>query len=245
MCLLIVLAGLDAEFPILVAGNRDERRDRPSAPPGLFVGDDARMLSPRDREAGGTWLAVSARGEFAGITNLAGAPRPERARSRGHLPHLALDAGGLDAAIGAIEREVERREYAGFQLVLCDGRRAVAAVWDGTRLERVETGDGIVVVTNEHRPGQLALPGLAAARRPGLTIADRLAALAAILLDTGDVSGHRVLKTGGEYGTVSSSLIAVHRSDPSALVWRYAAGSPDRVRYRDYGNLGRRLIPAR
>ena len=30
-------------------------------------------------------------------------------------------------------------------------------------------------------------------------------------------------------------------NDPRALVWRYAAGAPDEVEYRNYGNLARRL----
>src|SRR5688572_23652124 len=102
MCLLIVLRGLDRSHPVAVAANRDERRDRRAAPPGLFVGARRTMLSPRDREAGGTWLAVSAAGTFAGITNVAGAPAVPGAPTRGDLPHIALDAAGdgtdLDAA---------------------------------------------------------------------------------------------------------------------------------------------------
>jgi len=47
---------------------------------------------------------------------------------------------------------------------------------------------------------------------------------------------------GDGYGTVSSSLIAVPAQDPLALVWRYAAGPPDVTDYKNYGNLGRRLL---
>jgi len=41
---------------------------------------------------------------------------------------------------------------------------------------------------------------------------------------------------------VSSSLIAIPRGDLRELVWRYAAGAPDEVPYRNYGNLARRLV---
>ena len=101
---------------------------------------------------------------------------------------------------------------------------------------------GAVVITNEHRPGELVLPGLERALEPGLDLEGRLDALAVLLLDTGDSSGHRVLKTGGEYGTVSSSLIAIRPGSPRDLVWRYAPGSPDETDYRSYGNLARRLV---
>src|SRR5688572_16712076 len=126
MCLLIVLRGLDATHPVVVAANRDERRDRKASPPGLFVGARRRLLSPRDREAGGTWLAVSEAGTFAGITNVAGAPPVPGAPTRGDLPHVALDAAGdgadLDAAVAAVRDEVRARPRSGFQLVLANAQ---------------------------------------------------------------------------------------------------------------------------
>ena len=59
---------------------------------------------------------------------------------------------------------------------------------------------------DEHAPGQLTIPGLDAARAPGLSADQRLDALAPLLLDEGERSGHRILKKGAEYGTVSSAL---------------------------------------
>jgi hypothetical protein len=38
-------------------------------------------------------------------------------------------------------------------------------------------------------------------------------------------------------------LLAVPAGDPGQLVWRYAAGPPDVTEFRNYGNLGRRLLP--
>ena len=37
-------------------------------------------------------------------------------------------------------------------------------------------------------------------------------------------------------------LVAVPASDPLQMLWRYAAGPPDTSEYRNYGNLGRRLL---
>lgn len=240
MCLLIVLTGCDGEQPLLVAANRDEDRTRLASPPGLFVGARHRMLSPRDRRAGGTWLAVADHGLFAGLTNVAGTPPIAGAPSRGHLPHLALDEDDLDAAEAAVRAAVAARAHAAFQLVLADARAIRVLRHEGGVFERTVASD-VVVVSNEHRVGTLALPGLEAVRRSGLDAQQRLERLAPLLLDEGSVSGHRILKTGGAYGTVSSSLIAVG-ADPRGLVWRYAAGAPDAVAYREYGNLGRRLL---
>lgn len=241
MCLLIVLAGFDDDYPILVAGNRDELRDRPASPPGLFMGERRRLLSPRDGRAGGTWMAVNDAGLFAGLTNLSGGHERADAPTRGLLPHLALDADDLVGAVDAVVREVESSSYNGFQLVVSDGQEIAVLVHDG-ETTREERPGAVAVLSNEHRLGDLELSALQGALVPDLGFERRLEVLRPILCDRGDVSGHRILKKGGDYGTVSSCLIAVHRDDPEALVWRYAPGPPDETEYRNYGNLGRRLV---
>src|SRR5215831_9857145 len=170
MCLLVVVRGRFASHPILVAANRDERLDRRSAPPGLWVGRRLRVVSPRDREAGGTWLGVNERGVFAGLTNLAGVPVPAGASSRGELVHLALDEQDLEAGAAAVAAAAAARPFGGFQLALCDGARTVVLRQSGRGLERglerVDWRDDVLVITNLHGPGELQLRGLADALAP-------------------------------------------------------------------------------
>ena len=105
-----------------------------------------------------------------------------------------------------------------------------------------DTDDTVVVVSNEHQLGQLVLPGVDRALVDGLSAAKRLDRLRPLLLDEGDVSGHRILKKNdGDHGTVSSSLIAVPREDITRLIWLYAPGPPDQHDYRSYGDLAGRL----
>ena len=244
MCLLIVVRGLFGTHPILVAANRDERTDRKSAPPGLWVGQRRRVLSPRDRQAGGTWLAVGEHALFAGLTNISRVPPPQGAASRGELPHLALDAEDFDAGERAVQAAVAARPYGGFQLVMASAQRTLVLRHAGGALERIEWRDPVLVITNEHAPGELSLRGLDAALRPAADAVQQLEQLRPLLLDRGDGGGHPVLKHGDSYGTVSSSLIAVPQSSQHPLLWRYAAGSPDRAPFQSYGNLQRRLHDA-
>jgi len=243
MCILIVLRGLHREHPIVVGANRDERTDRKAAPPGLWIGKQSRMLSPRDREAGGTWLAVNDRGWFAGITNVAGVPKVPDAPSRGHLPHLALDQADLDTAVAAVRRLVAEHPHSGFQLVLCDGTRTLVLRNDRGELRVIDWADPVLVVTNEHAPGEFVPRLLSAVLAPQPDAAQRLETLRPLLADRGGHGHHAVCKRGDGYGTVSSSLLAVPASDPERLVWRYAPGPPDATAYRNYGNLGRLLRP--
>jgi len=207
----------------------------------LFVGQRHRILSPRDQQAAGTWLAVNDVGMFAGLTNLRGGDELADAPSRGRLPHLALDQGSLESALHAVVVEIENQPYHPFQLVVSDGRTAEVLAHDSGELDRRQVAGGVAVVSNEHRLGELTLDQLDAALAGEISAEERLAALQPILLDPGGAGRHPILKKGEQYGTVSSSLIAVPRADPSSLIWRYAPGPPDTTPYRNYGNLGRRL----
>lgn len=242
MCLLITITDIDDDYAIFVASNRDEDRARKAAPPGLWVGEHRRVLCPRDRRAGGTWMGVNDRGMFAGLTNLAGVPKRDGATTRGVLPHLALDQDDVDGAVGAVIDAVADGVFDGFQLLVTDGATTRVLVHRDGHLDDHEFSGGAVVLSNEHRVGELGVPGIEGACAEGLTVDERLDRLRPVLLDEGEHSGHRILKKGGAYGTVSSALIAVPRDDSRRLVWRFAAGPPDETPYRDYGNLGRRLV---
>jgi hypothetical protein len=252
MCSLIVLAGFDPDYPLFVAANRDEFLDRRSAPPGLRVGARRRRLAPRDLQAGGTWIGVDEDGRFAALTNLAGEPTVEGAPTRGRLVDAALEAeDGVDGAIAAVVAEITPGRDNGFQLLVSDGRRTRVVVHpsragaEGLESHEFAEVPHVVAISNEHRPGTLDLGELVApATAAGLSVDERLDRLEPVLRHPGDEGIlHRVLKVGDRrYGTVSGSLLAVPARDPRDLRWRFAAGAPGTVAWKNYGNLGRRLV---
>ena len=68
MCTLALYFNVFGELPLLVAANRDEHFDRPSAPPAEIAGDP-RIVAGRDLRVGGTWLGVNEHGLLVGILN--------------------------------------------------------------------------------------------------------------------------------------------------------------------------------
>jgi uncharacterized protein with NRDE domain len=98
MCVVAIALQAHPEWQLIVAGNRDEYHDRPSAP--LAVWDDGSgIVAGRDMVSGGSWMGVSSAGRFAVVTNIRNAdgPDPEK-RSRGALvadwlQHSALPKG--------------------------------------------------------------------------------------------------------------------------------------------------------
>jgi uncharacterized protein with NRDE domain len=69
MCLILVAWQVHPDYPLVVAANRDEFYQRPSAAAARWS-EDPRVLAGRDLEAGGTWLGVRDDGRFAAVTNV-------------------------------------------------------------------------------------------------------------------------------------------------------------------------------
>ena len=84
MCLILVAWRRHADFPLVVAANRDEFHARPASA-AAFWKDHPAILGGRDLQAQGTWLGVSRSGKFASVTNYRGAQDPNAAESRGAL----------------------------------------------------------------------------------------------------------------------------------------------------------------
>ena len=91
MCLLLVAIDEDPRFPFVVAANRDEHYDRPTAP-ACFWRHSAGLLAGRDLRDGGTWLGITRSGRFAALTNVREPIRKlDGAPSRGSLVRSYLE----------------------------------------------------------------------------------------------------------------------------------------------------------
>lgn len=85
MCLIFVAYKYNPLYELVIAANRDEFYDRPSAA-AEFWKDAPFVLGGRDLMAGGTWLGITKKGRFAAITNYREpGHHKEGAPSRGHL----------------------------------------------------------------------------------------------------------------------------------------------------------------
>ncbi|ELZ40074.1 hypothetical protein C463_16267 [Halorubrum californiense DSM 19288] len=151
MCTLTLAWRAFGDAPVALAATRDEALDRPSEPPAVRGGTDddggVRYVAPRDAEAGGTWIGVSEGGLVVAVTNRWLDADRDGDRSRGLLVRDCLTAASAEAAVKSVERELDERAYAGFNLVLADDRAAFLLMYDGglvvTRLD-----PGVHVVGN-------------------------------------------------------------------------------------------------
>ncbi len=142
MCTLTVVAGAADSWRLVM--NRDERRTRgPASAPVVRAVAGARVLAPRDGDAGGSWIvADEARRIWCVLNGDRVAAEWREAGdepSRGELPFLLLEAG---AVVGRdVEAELRRRLAAGrlrqrpFQLVLAERADALTRLaFDGAAI---------------------------------------------------------------------------------------------------------------
>ena len=119
MCLILLAIDQHPDYPWIIAANRDEFRQRPTAPLAWWS-DHPQILAGRDLTAGGTWMGVTRQGRFAAVTNYRDArcvyPRgPSRgALVSGFLTGMMAPAAYLDRVAAQGQR------YDGFNLVLGD-----------------------------------------------------------------------------------------------------------------------------
>ena len=85
MCLIIFSYDMHPLYRLILAANRDEYYNRPTAPLS-FWDDEPGILAGRDLKGNGTWLGVTRTGRIAAITNFRETGfQIENAPSRGHL----------------------------------------------------------------------------------------------------------------------------------------------------------------
>ena len=145
MCLILFAYRTHPDRSLVVAANRDEFYARPTCPAHWWEGQAiAGIFGGRDREAHGTWLAVSRDGRLAAVTNWTedkSAPKPPG--SRGDLPRGFL-TGTRPARDFIASIDLDR--YAGFNLIAYDG---TDLVYTSNRTGEVRVlGAGVYGLTN-------------------------------------------------------------------------------------------------
>jgi len=119
MCLILFAWRVHEKFPLILAANRDEFTERPSAP-AAFWDDAPDILAGRDLKRGGTWFGITRTGRLAAVTNYRDpASLKQDAPSRGELVSDYL-RGREKPEIYLRRIEPSATRYNGFSLLVGD-----------------------------------------------------------------------------------------------------------------------------
>jgi uncharacterized protein with NRDE domain len=117
MCLILLAHDAHPRYRLVVAANRDELYDRPTAPAGWWE-DAPEVLGGRDLRGGGSWLGMTRSGRWAAVTNYRDRSAERKdAPSRGDLVGDFLRGGDSPAEYLARLRR-RAADYNGFNLLV-------------------------------------------------------------------------------------------------------------------------------
>ncbi len=244
MCLILIALDSHPDYSLVVAANRDEFYDRPSAV-AAFWADSPWILGGRDLRAGGTWLGIDRLGRFAAVTNYRqGQRKPTAPRSRGHLVSDYLTTG-IDARSHVERVQHDAALYSGFNLIAGDARELFYFSNREGRARALDPGiyglsnhlldTAWPKVTSSKNALNALLTGGVSELVPNLfaLLSDRRQAADPSLLQTGvGLAWERLLSSAfiasSDYGTRSSTVVLVGRDGDVVFVERNfgANGTP-------------------
>jgi uncharacterized protein with NRDE domain len=142
VCTLALYFRMWEAYPLIVAANRDEHYDRPSAPPAL-LNTRPQIIAGRDLRANGTWLGVNDYGLIAGILNRRSDSRQQASSEKRSRGLLCMDL--LNFASGRAAQEFLQEHkvpYNPFTLLFADRQEAYISYNDEQRIiiQKLEKG---------------------------------------------------------------------------------------------------------
>ena len=236
MCLVLLAYRLSPDWPLLLAANRDEYYERPTAAASFWEEHPA-VLGGRDLQKHGTWLGVTRAGRFAAVTNFRqGLAQKKNAPSRGTLVSGFL-AGTQTPQDYLHCVQQHASQYDGFNLIAGNINEIYYCSNRGRKVEKL--APGLYGLSNhlldtpwpKVERGKKQLVQLFSASQPA-----SVEALFAILADHYVPADSELPNTGiglererqlsaaftasADYGTRSSTLLFIHSSNRVELIER-------------------------
>ncbi len=242
MCTLVILWRPGQTWPLLLAGNRDEMRHRPAAPPARHWPDQPGVVAGLDRLAGGSWMGGNDQGLVAVVMNRIGTLGPESGkRSRGELVLEALQHDSVAGAVRALAAK-DPDSYRPFNLVIGNREDCCWLKNDGGQhIELIRIPPGLHMLSSGELNdlGQprlrVFLPRFRAAPTPeppeDWRAWQQLLADRDYLPEDGPHAAINLDRPDG-FGTCSSSCIALPAEAERPPLWLFADGPPDLVPFR-------------
>jgi uncharacterized protein with NRDE domain len=241
MCLVIALWRPDQEFSFILAANRDESYARRGEPPRL-LNPSPKIWGGRDPVAGGTWLGLNEHGLVVALTDGPTDDFEPSRRSRGLLcldALKSLSASDLQVWLGEETRE---RFYNAFSLLWYDGKACLAAHWSQRTLRMETLSPGLHFLANTPAADDMGVPKIRHCRRRLEGVADSspetvIQVFAEVCAAHGASRDEAACIHDEEAGTLSSSILALHRSGVAASRYLHAESHPCLSKHVDVSGM--------
>jgi uncharacterized protein with NRDE domain len=241
MCVIFLAINQHSKYKLVLAANRDEFYERPTAQADFWV-ENENVLAGIDLVHGGTWLGVTKSGRFAAVTNFRDPNQLKGKLSRGNLvKDFLLGEDSPNAYLQQIQ--ADKDNYTGFNLLVGKLQNdVIVSYYANTSDEIIDLKSGFYGLSNhlldtdwhKVRSGKLKLQdSLNEVSTDKLfeILADKTQADVEDLPNTGvGIERERILSPvfieTPVYGTRCSSLILVDNADNITFIERNYIGNP-------------------
>ena len=226
-------------YPIVLAANRDELRERQGTPPRQVTRDIWAGIDPK---AGGTWLGVNSQGRVVAVANRRSPVAPDpNAPSRGLLCLSSLQEEKDSRLRDKLEQQTREQSYNPFNSLVADRAKAWTATYSNSTLELKNLDPGIHIIANtlpNNRDDPKITRGMMLLSRPN-NLDSGLQMLKKVCCDHGTraETEDAICIHGSQDGTLSSTVLAIHEVDFTSSRLEHAQGNPCQSEYRDYADL--------
>jgi uncharacterized protein with NRDE domain len=147
MCVIFFAINQHPKYKFIVAANRDEFYERPTAHADFWV-ENPNILAGKDLVHGGTWLGVTKTGRFAAVTNYRDPNQRKGKLSRGNLVKDFLL--GEDSPQTYLQQiQSDKGYYTGFNLLVGELQNEVnLSYYSNVSDEIIELDSGIYGLSN-------------------------------------------------------------------------------------------------
>jgi uncharacterized protein with NRDE domain len=147
MCVIFLAVKQHPKYKFIVAANRDEFYERPTAQ-AEFWAENENVLAGKDLVHGGTWLGITKNGRFAAVTNFRDPKQPKGKLSRGNLVKDFL-FGKVSPNVYLQQIQADKEHYTGFNLFVGDFKHDVnVAYYSNISDEIIALNSGIYGLSN-------------------------------------------------------------------------------------------------
>ena len=246
MCLILLSYKMHPDYRLILAANRDEFYNRPTAPLDYWA-DHPDVLAGRDLKGKGTWLGVTRTGRIAAITNYRyPAAHMENAPSRGILIRDFLTGNASPEQYLKAVRKMSQA-YNGFNLIAGEPSGLFYYSNRATRVQQLQPGTYgisnhlIDTAWPKIQRGKDLLQGLLSGREKidiekfWEILADRSLPPDKELPDTGvGLQWERILSPSfiisPDYGTRSSSIVLMENSGQITFIERTFSNTGNEIK---------------
>ncbi|MFN5916941.1 MAG: NRDE family protein, partial [Planctomycetota bacterium] len=197
------------------------------------------------QRSGGTWLGVNQHGVFVGICNRRVFEPLGSNRSRGLLVKEVLKAPTSRLALERALEESRKHRFEAFNLVIAD-RDFGFAIHHDQEDEVIDLQPGLSIIggrnLNDPRDERVQLAGRLLTLQNLDSPVKFLAVASKVFARTPNpLARASMVIQGGDYGTVSSTLIALGPK-PRDAIFQYSDGPANEARFEDYSPLLRDIL---